>query len=122
MRHVYECQMRRADLHGDTISNVAFVDYLQEARLDLLRHHNTSPTPNPGEGLVVVNTVVDYLSPLHLSQAPLFVAVWATQVRAASFALGYELWGRLGGARLGRRGLDRMRAHVRWIGSAAPVD
>lgn len=92
MRHVYECQMRRADLHGDTISNVAFVDYLQEARLDLLRHHNTSPTPNPGEGLVVVNTVVDYLSPLRLSQAPLLVAVWATQVRAASFALGYELF------------------------------
>jgi acyl-CoA thioester hydrolase len=83
--------MRRADLHGDTISNVAFVDYLQEARLDLLRHHNTSPTPNPGEGLVVVNTVVDYLSPLLLSQAPLLVEVWATQVRAASFTLGYEL-------------------------------
>jgi acyl-CoA thioester hydrolase len=91
VRHVYECQMRRADLHGDTISNVAFVDYLQEARLDLLRHHDTSPTPNPGEGLVVVNTVVEYLAPLHLSHAPLFVAVWAPQVRAASFTLGYEL-------------------------------
>ena len=92
MRHVYECQMRRADLHGDSISNVAFVDYLQEARLDLLRHHDTSPTPNPGEGLVVVNTVVDYLAPLRMAQAPLFVAVWATEVRAASFALGYELF------------------------------
>ena len=92
MRHVYECQMRRADQHGDTISNVAFVDYLQEARLDLLRHHHTSPTPNPGEGLVVVNTVVEYLAPLRLSQAPLFVAVWPTAVRAASFTLGYELF------------------------------
>jgi acyl-CoA thioester hydrolase len=91
VRHVYECQMRRADLHDDTVSNVAYVDYLQEARLDLLRHHNTSPTPNPGEGLVVVNTVVDYLAPLRLSQAPLSVAVWSTQVRAASFTLGYEL-------------------------------
>ena len=92
MRHVYECQMRRSDRHGDTISNVAFVDYLQEARLDLLRHHHTSPTPEPGEGLVVVNTVVEYLAPLRLEQAPLFVAVWPTQVRAASFALGYELF------------------------------
>jgi acyl-CoA thioester hydrolase len=92
VQHVYECQMRRADQHGDTISNVAFVDYLQEARLDLLRHHDTSPTPNPGEGLVVVNTVVDYLAPLRFSQAPLFVAVWSTQVRAASFTLGYELY------------------------------
>ena len=92
MRHVYECQMRRADQHGDMISNVAFVDYLQEARLDLLRHHNTSPTPNPGEGLVVVNTVVDYLAPLRLVDAPLSVSVWSTQVRAASFTLGYELF------------------------------
>jgi acyl-CoA thioester hydrolase len=92
VRHVYECPMRRADLHGDTVSNVAFVDYLQEARLDLLRHHNTSPTPNPGDGLVVVNTVVDYLAPLRLSLAPLYVAVWSTQVRAASFTLGYELF------------------------------
>ncbi len=92
MRHVYECQMRRADRHGDTISNVAFVDYLQEARLDLLRHHRASPTPRPGEGLVVVNTVVEYLAPLRLSQAPLFVAVWPTVVRAASFTLGYELF------------------------------
>jgi acyl-CoA thioester hydrolase len=92
VRHVYECQMRRADQHGDAISNVAFVDYLQEARLDLLRHHDTSPTPNPGEGLVVMNTVVDYLAPLRMAQAPLFVAVWATEVRAASFTLGYELF------------------------------
>jgi acyl-CoA thioester hydrolase len=92
VRHVYECQMRRADLHGDTISNVAFVDYLQEARLDLLRHHQTSATPNPGEGLVVVNTVVDYVAPLGVGDAPLFVAVWTTEVRAASFTLGYELF------------------------------
>jgi acyl-CoA thioester hydrolase len=92
VRHVYECQMRRADRHGDTVSNVAFVDYLQEARLDLLRRHDTSPTPNPGEGLVVVNTVVEYLAPLRLSQAPLFVAVWPVEVRAASFTLGYELF------------------------------
>ena len=92
MRHVYECQMRRADRHGDTISNVAFVDYLQEARLDLLRHHHTSPTPQPGEGLVVVSTVVEYLAPLRMSQAPLSVAVWPTEVRAASFTVGYELF------------------------------
>jgi acyl-CoA thioester hydrolase len=92
VRHVYECQMRRADLHGDHVSNVAFVDYLQEARLDLLRHHDTSPTPHHGEGLVVVNTVIEYLAPLMLTQAPLYVAVWTTEVRAASFTLGYELF------------------------------
>jgi len=92
VRHVYECQMRRADLHsGGTVDNVVYVDYLQEARLDLLRHHNASPTPQPGEGLVVVRTVLEYLEPLRLADAPLRVEVWVTQVRAASFTLGYEL-------------------------------
>jgi acyl-CoA thioester hydrolase len=92
VRHVYECQMRRADLHpGGTVDNVVYVDYLQEARLDLLRHHRTSPTPQPGEGLVVVRTVLEYLEPLRLADAPLSVEVWVTEVRAASFTLGYEL-------------------------------
>lgn len=93
MRHVYECPMRRADLHpGGMVNNVMYVDYLQEARLDLLRQHGTSPSPRPGEGLVVVRTVIDYLSPLRLTQAPLSVATWVTEVRAASFTLGYEIY------------------------------
>jgi acyl-CoA thioester hydrolase len=92
VRHLYECQLRRADLHGDgNVGNVLYVDYLQEARLDLLRHHDTSPTPQPGEGLVVVRTVIEYLTPLRWEDAPLTVAVWTTEVRAASFTLGYEL-------------------------------
>jgi acyl-CoA thioester hydrolase len=91
-RHSFECQLRRADLHGDgTVDNVMYVDYLQEARLDLLRHHGTSPTPNPGEGLVVVRTAVEYLRPIRLADAPLRVETWACDVRAASFTLGYEL-------------------------------
>jgi acyl-CoA thioester hydrolase len=91
-RHRYECQVRRADLHGDgTVGNVFYVDYLQEARLSLLRHHDTSPTPNPGEGLVVVRTVLEYLAPLRLDDVPLTVEVWVTEVRAASFTMGYEL-------------------------------
>ena len=92
MRHLYECQVRRADLHGDgTVGNVFHVDYLQEARLDLLRHHGTSPTPHPGEGLVVVRTVVEYLTPIRYDDAPLTVETWVCDLRAASFTLGYEL-------------------------------
>ena len=92
MRHVYECQIRRADLHGDgTVGNVTYVDYLQEARLDLLRYHETSPTPNPGEGLVVVRTVVDYERPIRLADAPLLIDTWVCEVRAASFTVAYEL-------------------------------
>ena len=93
MRHVYECPVRRADLHpGGTVSNVAYVDYLQEARLDLLRHHDTAVSARPGEGLVVVGTAIEYLVPLTLATRPLYVASWVTEVRAASFTLAYELF------------------------------
>jgi acyl-CoA thioester hydrolase len=93
VRHVYECQLRRADLHpGGTINNVVYLDFLQDARLDMLRHHDTDVSPNPGEGLVVVRTVIEYLRPLRLSSAPVYVAAWVTEVRAASFTLGYEIY------------------------------
>ena len=95
MRHVYECPVRRADLHpGGTVNNVAYVDYLQEARLDLLRRHDAAVSAQPGEGLVVVGTVIEYLVPLTLASRSLFVASWVTEVRAASFTLGYELFTR----------------------------
>jgi acyl-CoA thioester hydrolase len=93
VRHVYECPIRRADLHpGGTVNNVAYVDYLQEARLDLLLHHGTSVSTRDGEGLVVVRTVIEYVVPLTLATRPLQVACWVTEVRAASFTLGYELY------------------------------
>ncbi|MEP6856220.1 MAG: thioesterase family protein [Pedococcus sp.] len=98
MRHVYECPMRRADLHpGGTVDNVVFADYLQEARLDVLRRHDTQVSPEPGEGLVVVRTTLEYLTPLRLSFAPLRIETWVVEVRAASFTLGYELTTRQGG-------------------------
>jgi acyl-CoA thioester hydrolase len=90
---VYECPVRRADLHpGGTVNNVAYVDYLQEARLDLLRRHDTAVSARPGVGLVVVGTVIEYLQPLTLATRPLYVASWVTDVRAASFTLAYELF------------------------------
>ncbi len=93
MRHVYECPVRRADLHpGGTVNNVAYVDYLQEARLDVLRRHDTPVSAQSGEGLVVVGTVIEYLVPLTLADRPLYIATWVTEVRAASFTLAYELF------------------------------
>ena len=40
MRHVFQCPMRWADmdLQGH-VNNVIYVDYLQEARVDMLRAH-----------------------------------------------------------------------------------
>ena len=39
-RHVYECPMRWADMDLlGHVNNVVYVDYLQEARVDMLRTH-----------------------------------------------------------------------------------
>ena len=51
--------MRRDDVHGDgNLNNVFYLDYLQEARLDLLRHHDTDVSPRSGEGVVVVLSLI----------------------------------------------------------------
>lgn len=116
MRHVYECPVRRTDLHpGGTVNNVAYLDYLQEARLDLLRHHDTAVSAEPGEGLVVVGTEIEYLAPLTLAGGPLLVAAWVTETRAASFTLGYELF--TAPAHAGSR-----RVHARATTTLTPYD
>ncbi len=47
MRHVYECPMRWADLDLlGHVNNVAHVDVLQEARIDMLRRRG-APTARP---------------------------------------------------------------------------
>jgi acyl-CoA thioester hydrolase len=116
VRHLYECPIRRADLHpGGAVDNVAYLDYLQEARLELLRHHGTSVSARAGEGLVVVRTVIEYHVPLTLANRPLHVATWVTEVRAASFTLGYELT-------TGPEGSDAPVVHARATTVLTPYD
>jgi acyl-CoA thioester hydrolase len=108
--------VRRADLHpGGTVNSVAYLDYLQEARLDLLRRHDAAVSAQPGEGLVVVATTVEYLAPLFLADRPLYVASWVTDVRAASFTLAYELFTSPGGT-------DSTVVHARATTALTPYD
>jgi acyl-CoA thioester hydrolase len=73
---------------------VVYVDYLQEARVDLLRHHGPSPTAEDGlvEGVVVVRHEVQFLAPLTFRFRPVSIEVWVTEVRAASFTMAYEVF------------------------------
>lgn len=72
MRHVYKCPMRWSDLDFmQHVNNVVYVDYLQEARVDMLRVHSELSDPDRSgedltDGLVVVNHAIDYLRPLLL--------------------------------------------------------
>ena len=87
--------MRWADLDLlGHVNNVTYVDYLQEARVDLLRHHGPQATADGGlvEGVVVVRHEVSYAAPLRFGEETVSIEVWVTEIRAASFTLAYEIF------------------------------
>ena len=96
MRHVYECPMRWADLDLlGHVNNVVYVDYLQEARADMIRRHVPASRPEGAElteGVVVVRHEVTYLAPLTFRFRPIRIECWVTELRAASFTMGYEVF------------------------------
>jgi acyl-CoA thioester hydrolase len=75
------------------VNNVTYVDYLQEARVDMLRvHPPTSGGEDLAEGVVVVRHEVVYRSPLVFRLAPVSIELWVTEVRAATFTMAYEVF------------------------------
>jgi acyl-CoA thioester hydrolase len=75
------------------VNNVTYVDYLQEARVDMLRvHPPVSGGEALAEGVVVVRHEVKYLAPLVFRPEPVSIEVWATEVRASTFTLAYEIF------------------------------
>ncbi len=75
------------------VNNVTYVDYLQEARVDMLRVH---PMAGGGEdlaeGAVVVRHEVQYVTPLVFRAEPVLVEVWVTEIKAGTFTLDYEIF------------------------------
>jgi acyl-CoA thioester hydrolase len=86
--------MRWADMDQlGHINNVVYVDYLQEARVDMLRTHGpAASTGDLAEGVVVVRHEVTYVSPLHFGFRPVSIESWVTEIRAASFTIAYEIF------------------------------
>ena len=87
--------MRWADMDQlGHINNVVYVDYLQEARVDMMRAHG--PTAEPGElafsTVVVRRHEVTYAAPLHFGHRPVSIECWVTQIRAATFTVAYEVF------------------------------
>jgi acyl-CoA thioester hydrolase len=84
--------MRWADLDQlRHVNNVVYVDYLQEARVDMLRAHGRGPGALV-EGLVVVRHEVTYVAPLTFGFRPVSIECWVTEIRAATFTMAYELF------------------------------
>ena len=87
--------MRWADLDMlGHVNNVTYVDYLQEARVDMLRVHGSHGhgQADLAEGVVVVRHEVTYLRPLLFNFEPVLIECWVTDIRAASFTMAYEIF------------------------------
>jgi acyl-CoA thioester hydrolase len=93
VRHVYHCPLRWADMDSlGHVDNVTYVDYLQEARVDMLAvHAPVTGGEELAEGVVVVRTEVEFVAPLMFRPDPVRIESWVTDVRAASFTLAYEI-------------------------------
>jgi acyl-CoA thioester hydrolase len=92
-RHIYLCPMRWADMDSlGHVNNVTYVDYLQEARVDMLRVHAPATGGEQlAEGTVVVRHEVEFLAPLVFRFEPVRIECWVTRIRAASFTMAYEI-------------------------------
>ena len=93
MRHVYNCPLRWADMDSlGHVNNVTYVDYLQEARVDMFAvHAPASGGEELAEGVVVVRHEVEFLAPLVFRFEPVRIETWITRLRAASFTMAYEI-------------------------------
>ena len=92
-RHSYLCPLRWSDVdvYG-VINNVAFVRYLEEARVDLI----LAMAPAEQEsflrrGSVVVRHEIDYRSQLVHRREPVEIELWVSSLRASTVAISYQI-------------------------------
>lgn len=74
------------------INNVAYLDYLQEARIAMVSAHPELSKQGTGEGLVVIRHELDFLVPLKFRKRPVLIDSWVTEIKAGSFVAAYEVY------------------------------
>ncbi|MDQ3484071.1 MAG: acyl-CoA thioesterase [Actinomycetota bacterium] len=100
-RHVFLMKPRWSDLDAyNHVNNVTWLEYLQEARVDMLFVH----APDRGaeelaNGVLVVRAEIDYRRPMVFRQAPYPIEMWVSKVGGASFTVGYEIVDEVEGVR-----------------------
>jgi acyl-CoA thioester hydrolase len=108
--------MRWADMDSlGHVNNVTYVDYLQEARVDMLRVNAPATGGEQlAEGVVVVRHEVEFLAPLVFRSEPIRIESWVTRIRAASFTMAYEILDELpdGGRRVYTRARTVLTPYV----------
>lgn len=85
--------MRWGDMDAQGhINNAAFLDYLQEGRVDFLLSGPEEMGRLLETGVLVVSHQVEYLAPVAYSGRPLRLELWVDQVGGSRFAIGYEVY------------------------------
>ncbi|CAN5841644.1 thioesterase family protein [soil metagenome] len=92
-RHVVELKPRWADMDAyGHVNNVTWLEYLQEARVDMFfTHAPQRGTDRLAEGVVVARAEIDYLRPLVFRPDPVRIEMWVSRVGAAAFTVEYEV-------------------------------
>jgi acyl-CoA thioester hydrolase len=92
-RHTFLLKPRWSDLDAyNHVNNVTWLEYLQEARVDMLFVH----APEHGaeglaNGVLVVRAEIDYRRPMVFRQEPYPIQMWVSKLGAASFTVSYEI-------------------------------
>lgn len=91
-RYVHEFNVRFGDIDMfGHVNNCRYLSYLEDARVSMLRFEPMREGRERFRGLVVARHEIDYRRPLLFGPEPVRVETWVTELRAASFALAYEV-------------------------------
>lgn len=91
MGFTYRCPVRWGDLDAQGhVNNGAYVDYLQEARVQFLLAGPPAAAAMLDAGVLVVSHAVEYLRPIGLTDA-VTIELWVDAVGGSRFVVGYDL-------------------------------
>jgi len=76
------------------VNNVVFHDYLQEARMGLVR--DIAMVRNDQYAQVVVKQEINHRKPLMLSPEPIIIETWLTQLGNSSYTIAYRVLDEVG--------------------------
>jgi acyl-CoA thioester hydrolase len=92
-RHVFHLKPRWSDLDAYAhVNNVTWLEYLQEARVDMLFVHAPAQgAEGLADGVLVVRAEIDYRRVMVFRQEPYPIEMWVSKIGGASFTIDYEI-------------------------------
>lgn len=91
---VFPLTVRWSDMDAYAhVNNVQYLRLFEEARVYAFKAWFGRDRDVIDEGMLVVSQAIDYLVPMEFAYAPARVAVWCSEIGAASFELGYAVAG-----------------------------